>query len=76
MGSMELDEVKKKRVLIVEDEEIFRNFFGQIFDSEGFEVRYAENGLVAKTILSLNSSQFDLVISDIKMPEMDGVTLF
>lgn len=65
----------KKKVLIVEDDEAFRNLLGQIFESENFEVRFAENGLIAKTILSLNENRFDLVISDVRMPEMDGASL-
>lgn len=67
-----LDENKKK-VLIAEDDESFRNLLGQIFQAENFVVITAENGLVAKTILEHNS-KFDLVISDVRMPEMDGAT--
>lgn len=65
----------KRKVLIVEDDEPFRNLLGQIFEAENFIVRYAENGLVAKTILSLNTNKFDLVISDVHMPEMSGAEL-
>ncbi len=71
---MSLDQ-KKKQVLIVEDDEAFRNLLGQIFESEGFLVRFAENGLAAKTILGLNQNQFDIVLTDVRMPEMDGASL-
>jgi response regulator RpfG family c-di-GMP phosphodiesterase len=65
----------KKKVLIVEDDEPFRNLLGQIFESENFSPLFAENGLVAKTLLNSKDHQFDLVISDVRMPEMDGATL-
>lgn len=68
-------EETKKRVLIVEDDEKFRGLLCQILETENFDVRFAENGLVAKTILSLNTNNFDLVLSDVRMPEMDGITL-
>jgi putative nucleotidyltransferase with HDIG domain len=64
--------VEKRKVLIVEDNETFRNVLVQILSTENFDVRYAENGLVAKTVLSLNPNGFDLVLSDVRMPEMDG----
>ncbi|MGZ5279191.1 MAG: response regulator [Pseudobdellovibrionaceae bacterium] len=68
-------EEPKKHILIVEDDEAFRNLLGQILETEGFVVRYAENGLIAKTILNLNSNAFEIVLSDVRMPEMDGATL-
>lgn len=67
--------VSKKRILVVEDDEAFRGLIGQILESEGFEVRYAENGQNAKTVLSLPNNKFDIVISDVRMPEIDGASL-
>jgi putative nucleotidyltransferase with HDIG domain len=69
------DKVPVKRVLLVEDDDAFRGLLGQIFESQGYEVRLAENGLVAKTIFDLNYGAFDLVLTDVKMPELDGVSL-
>lgn len=66
---------RNKKVLIVEDDDTFRLVIGRIFESLHFEVRYAENGLVAKTILSLNQNEFDLVVLDVHMPELDGASL-
>lgn len=64
-----------KKILVVEDDQAFREIICAVLESQGFEVRYAENGLVAKTVLTLNQGKFDLVISDIRMPELDGVSL-
>ncbi len=69
-----LDE-NKKCVLIVEDDEVFRNLLGQVMEAEKFVVRYAENGMTAKNVLGLKGNKFDLVISDVRMPEMDGASL-
>ena len=65
----------KRIVLVVEDDAEFRGVISSVLTRAGFEVRQAENGLVAKTILDLNADKFDVVISDIKMPEMDGIDL-
>lgn len=60
-------------LLLVEDDEAFRKMIRSVCEEVGFEVREAENGMVAKTIFDLNPSHFHLVISDVKMPEADGI---
>ncbi|MCH2534845.1 MAG: response regulator [Bdellovibrionales bacterium] len=69
------DLIENKKILLVEDDSSFRKLLKTFLEREKFEVREAENGLVAKTILELNENKFDLVISDIKMPQLDGVEL-
>lgn len=69
------EKIENKKILLVEDDSSFRKLLKQFLERENFEVREAENGLVAKTILDLNDNVFDLVISDIKMPQLDGVQL-
>lgn len=69
------EQISDKKILLVEDDNSFRKLLKTFLEREGFDVREAENGLVAKTILDLNENTFDLVISDIKMPQLDGVQL-
>jgi putative nucleotidyltransferase with HDIG domain len=70
-----VDTKPKAKILIVEDDHDFRRVMVQALVKKGYEVRDAENGLVARTILELNPSYFDLVLSDIRMPELDGIEL-
>jgi putative nucleotidyltransferase with HDIG domain len=70
-----LHNLKGKKFLVVEDDAHLRNVICTILQGQGAEVRFAENGLVAKTILDLNEDQFDLVMSDVRMPELDGIQL-
>lgn len=60
-------------LLIVDDEDGFRRVLKAIFEAEGFAVQTATNGLTALEHLKENSC--DLIISDVKMPDMDGVAL-
>ena len=62
------------RILIAEDDDTFRNFLKTIVEDEGHEVAVAENGITARTMLS--DKQFDLVVSDLKMPGKNGLDLF
>lgn len=62
-------------VLLVEDDHVFRGLIAKNLRRRGLNVREAENGLVAKTILELAENEFHVVISDVRMPEMDGVAL-
>jgi len=61
------------RILIVDDEEIIRDSLSYILKSENYEVEEADDGDTALEIISQKS--FDLVITDIKMPKMDGISL-
>lgn len=61
------------KILLVDDEPLILNFTSRLLQSEGHEVITAENGARAADQLSLSS--FDLVITDINMPEMDGIEL-
>ena len=60
------------RILIVEDTPIIREPMARLLTGEGFTVTSAANGLDA--IASLESSPVDLVLLDVLMPKMNGVT--
>jgi CheY-like chemotaxis protein len=65
-------ESSRCRVLIVDDEEDLRDLLEHILKSFGFDVKTASNGKMALDLFQ--EFQFDLVVSDIKMPHMDGLT--
>src|ERR671929_76324 len=60
-------------LLIVDDELGMRQFLTHLFQREGHVVRVAENGQVA--LQQLQQEATDLIISDIRMPDMSGVEL-
>ena len=62
-----------KRVLTVDDSRTMRDMVGFTLRSAGFEVVEAEDGMRALTLLE--GTTVDLVITDVNMPNMDGVTL-
>ena len=61
------------KVLVVDDEDIIRESLSYILSNEGYDVEEAENGKVAFEILK--DRFFDLVITDLEMPEMKGTEL-
>ncbi|MDP2880535.1 MAG: PAS domain S-box protein [Azonexus sp.] len=61
----------KGRVLVVEDERINRDIAVELLSSVGLEVVTAENGLLA--VNRYKQSNFDLVLMDIQMPELNGL---
>lgn len=62
-----------KKLLIVEDESIIRNNIKEYFELNDFIVKAAENGKEALAIL--DEFKPDVIISDMMMPEMDGIKL-
>ena len=60
------------RILIVEDTPIIREPMARLLTNEGFTVTSAANGLDA--IASLEANPVDLVLLDVLMPKMNGVT--
>jgi two-component system, chemotaxis family, chemotaxis protein CheY len=61
-----------KRVLVVDDASLVRLYYRKALENAGFQVEEALNGLEA--IERLLMASFDLLIVDINMPQMDGVT--
>src|SRR5258708_1731614 len=66
-----LDE--RPRVLVVDDEKVIRDMLAEFLGMEGYDVRTAEDGVAA--VSELKKEQFDLVLSDLKMPRMGGIAL-
>ncbi|MEW5769123.1 MAG: sigma-54 dependent transcriptional regulator [Pseudomonadota bacterium] len=60
-------------ILVVDDEPGIRELMREILEEEGYEVRLAENGAAARA--ALDDKVPDLVLLDIWMPDVDGVTL-
>ncbi len=65
--------MKKRRILIVDDERSVRRSLKEWFLEDGFEVEIAEDG--PQALLTMDSGPFDIFIVDLKMPGMDGITL-
>ncbi|MBD3169288.1 MAG: response regulator [candidate division Zixibacteria bacterium] len=63
----------KIEILVVDDELEMRNLLDKILKRDGYKVTLAENGQTA--LQCLKDKKFDIVISDIKMPEMNGFEL-
>lgn len=63
--------MEKEVILIVDDDIEIANLIAIYLQNEGYEVIKAENGLRALEVL--NSTNIDLILLDIMMPEMDGI---
>jgi len=60
-------------VLLIDDERAIRRALKEILEFEGCQVTEAENG--AQALQHLQDQTFDLLFSDVKMPQMDGIEL-
>jgi len=64
--------MNRKQLLIVDDEEAMRHMLKSMLSKEGYETKTASSGQEA--LRFLGEELFDLVLCDIKMPSMDGLT--
>ena len=63
------------RVLIAEDEEALRALCARALQSDGHEVMTASDGGEALDLIAREPGRFDLLLTDIRMPIMDGIAL-
>lgn len=63
------------RILIAEDEQPVRDLLSRALKLDGHEVETAPDGAAALDVLGSASQPFDLLLTDIRMPVMDGVAL-
>jgi len=64
---------KPASLLIVEDEEKMRELLQKILTTEGYRVRTASNG--SEALAMIEETPFDIVLSDVKMPGLNGIEL-
>lgn len=60
-----------KKILVIDDEELLTKTFSRMLEKRGYEVFIAKNGQDACEIAE--EEVFDLIITDIKMPGIDGI---
>ena len=65
---------KKSRVLLVDDEEDFLTASSQALHRRGLEIDIAPNGVTALEMV--DKTQYDVVVLDVKMPDIDGIEVF
>ena len=63
------------RILLAEDDDNVRRFVARALEFSGHEVVEAEDGGLAAEVMAAEAGRFDLLLSDIKMPVMDGIAL-
>ncbi len=65
------EESRPVRLLIVDDEEIMREFLREVLKDEGYAIDLAASGKEA--LKRMAASEYDIILTDIVMPELDGL---
>ncbi|MCE5194108.1 MAG: response regulator [Nitrospiraceae bacterium] len=65
--------MRKKKILVIDDEEIVLQSCRRTLEPEGYEVKTVRSG--TDGIILLENESFDLVLTDLKMPDMDGIKI-
>jgi DNA-binding NtrC family response regulator len=60
-------------ILVVDDELLIRDLLYDFFSSQGWNISVTESG--TKALNLINENHYDLVLTDLKMPVMDGLAL-
>jgi len=72
-GETSKESEKEKTILVVEDDDDSRNLISRFLINAGYMVTLAEDGAAA--LLDIGRKDFDLIISDVNMPNLDGFAL-
>lgn len=62
-----------EKILVVDDEPLVRDLLKEVLKTEGYEVAIAEDGLAASK--EVKKQEIDLVITDVRIPKLDGIEL-
>ncbi|MDE0884119.1 MAG: ATP-binding protein [Myxococcota bacterium] len=64
-----------EKILLVDDNNHVRKTLTQVLQKAGYNVAVAHNGLAAKVIINSSTTSFDLILTDIVMPNFSGIDL-
>jgi two-component system cell cycle response regulator len=67
----EAEPIRETRILVVDDEEIMREFLREVLSDQGYKIDLASSGKDA--VEKMAAHEYDLVLTDIVMPELDGL---
>lgn len=62
--------IRRKRLLVVDDDPVFRDWANQVLERQGYSVAHCNNGAEAISLFTNNS--FDVVVADFRLPFMTG----
>jgi two-component system chemotaxis response regulator CheY len=62
-----------KRILVVDDSESIRELVSMILENAGYEITKAIDG--ADALVMLDDHSFDMILTDLNMPRVDGISL-
>lgn len=62
-----------KKILVIDDEKLVVESLKKLLKREGYEVNIAKNG--AEAMARIKESDFDLIVSDIRMPDINGIEI-
>jgi len=71
---MASDNRNERKALVIEDEPVIARVCQRILTVEGYHVDIAVNGMIAKKMV--NEEKYDLFLSDIRTPEMNGIEFY
>jgi two-component system cell cycle response regulator CpdR len=63
------------RILVAEDDVTIRELVVRSLNEDGHELTVATDGVAALAALNRHNGEFDLLLTDVKMPDVDGIAL-